>query len=223
MDQPCDTNPCWIPRLWAAELTILLLPAFLKLPSSVSDYAPSCNYFFCEFSKVMYMMSSEECYAILKITVLVLILLVLVMGGSEGYAGSAKDFATDMPTSLGSSRTERAGFSSEGPVYYPMADEQYLNKYLYGMDPGSMTSAAVAGVQAPIFGRLNQAGNAAYAGLGEKGIHQLTNDILVAKNLGAGQCASGTWVGDTTACPEALLGYAPGAEAFEATKYNPHA
>lgn len=171
-------------------------------------------------------MSSEECFAILKITVLVLILLVLVMNSSEGFTmASAKDdkMSMDLAGMGGSSSAYKQRFAGEGPVYYPMADEQYLNKYLFGMDPAAMSPAAVAGVQAPIFQRLNQSGTSAYAGLGDKGVHQLTNDLLVAKNLGAGQCASGSWVGDTTACPEALVGLAPGAEAFDGYRPNPYA
>lgn len=182
----------------------------------------------------MYMVLTEECFAIAKIVILFAILVVLYMNYSkqnfdlgpqsssaaissgQSYYRSAFDnlTATDMPTIGGNSTTSMNRFSGEAPVYYPMADEAYLNKYLYGMDPQSMTPAAIAAVEAPIFQRLNNPGTGSYTSLGDKGVYQLTNDLLVAKNLGAGQCASGQWVGDTSACPEVVAQLAPGPESY---------
>ncbi len=182
------------------------------------------------------MYDSLETLGAIKMVLLTLILLVLlgvigpsrermidlpqsaaetVQQGNAWYRSAFDNvYATDMPTIGGNSNTTKNGFSGEAPVYYPMADEAYLNKYLYGMDPQSMTPAAIAAVESPIFQRLNTPGTGAYTGLGDKGVYQLTNDLLVAKNLGAGQCASGQWVGDVSACPEAVAQLAPGPESF---------
>ena len=143
--------------------------------------------------------------------------------GSFNYGSASADLvAFDMPTSPGNSQTSRNRFSGAGPEYYPMADETYLNKYLYGMDPGSMSLAAVNGIEAPIFQRLNTPGTSGYMGMGNNGVYQMTNDLLVAKNLGSGQCASGRWVGDTTACPEVIAQSSPGPESFAGWSPNPH-
>lgn len=168
---------------------------------------------------------SEECFAIFKIVILLGILYVLVIGVQQKFAqgpADASQVVFDMPTASGNSTTQKNSFSGNGPDYYPMADEAYLNKYLYGMDAGAMSPAAIAGVEAPIFSRLNSYGTGAYSGMGDSGVYQMTNDLLVAKNLGAGQCASGQWVGDTTACPEALAHSAPGPESFAGNFHTPY-
>lgn len=99
------------------------------------------------------------------------------------------------------------GFA-EAPVYWPMADEAYLNKFLFGSDPASLNAAAKASTAAPILSRLATPG--AYAALGDKGLSQNTDDLLVLMEMGGGQCKNGGWTADVSSCP----GGAPAVEGF---------
>ena len=181
------------------------------------------------------MYDPETCFAIVKIILLIVIVYLLFTNmqqnfsygpsnvktklGSGAYTfqpASQGLLATDMPTSGGSAITSKNRFTGEGPVYYPMANEAYLNKYFYGMDPSQMSESEIAAIENPALKRLNTPGVSAYSSLKD-----LEGDYMTAQTLGATKCGSGAWVSDPSACVSTSA--APGPESYASWTPNPHA
>ena len=180
-----------------------------------------------------------SCIKIGLLLIIIFLLMGIYSGGSQGYdnptgigsttildpvtgvqiagpswgASDKVNMTGDMPT-VGYRQGFAQNFNSQPPAYFPMADEAYLSKYLYGFDPSGMTTAAKTSVATPVAGRLNVPGTGAYSQYGESGVSQATNDYLTMLNLGGGTCASGNYVLDTSTCPENIAPLMPGPEAF---------
>jgi hypothetical protein len=180
------------------------------------------------------MYDPETCFAIVKIVLLIVIVYLLFTNMQQNFSygpsstasklgtgaytfqpASQNLVATDMPTSGGSYITSKNRFTGEGPVYFPMADEEYLNKYFYGMDPSQMSAAEIAAVEGPALSRLNTPGTSSYTSFKD-----LEGDYLTAQNLGATKCSSGNWVSDPSMCGTSAA--APGPESYAGWTPNPH-
>lgn len=177
-------------------------------------------------------MSTEETLAYVKLallTVIAILLFQLVMTKENMDAGplpasqanpvttwaSDKTGTTNDGVGVGASFASVQPFINAPPNYWPMADEDYLNKYLYSNDPGALTGDARTGLGAPILARLNAAAGTGYPA-GNKGVNQMTDDLLVLYEMGGGQCGNnGAWTLDPSSCPGGSAAIA-GTESFNA-------